>query len=473
MPSIIGGIYYKPQNNTPTDIFGNAIDLQTLTVREHDPIHSEWMYNAYEPRYSKIFSNTEDTKSPAITEVQEQSPAPSAQTPAIESETIKSPSTTVASVTPMSTSSPASTSIKTGTPKTTLSRETSNMSKWWMDQFAKLGVSSNQQIAIVSAMLSECGLKPKGSVNKKEFEGKGNTEAGWAGAGEGAVGFTHWDLKKKMIDLYNADPRRKGPKLSNIKSEYIKNDSRHIADLDDEDHALMTYLYYKPLLDRTKNMNFDDTVAEFYLQKAGRGYAKDAKKDATSYEKAVHVGEKYQKFHANQGYTKASKTNTFLKSLDYARNLASQLGQSDQVSSQTTPVVQTPVKNSSSSKHVFKHKNMNVGHMQSLLDEASKYGISFRVTSGLRPGAKTKSGNVSWHASGHAIDVTPIAGQTYDDLRQAIRNNPAFVKWMQDRGYGIYEETTPDVMSKTGATGMHWHIGKDKVAIKGLQKIIS
>jgi hypothetical protein len=47
-----------------------------------------------------------------------------------------------------------------------------------MNQFANLGVGKNQQIAIVSAMLTECGLNPKGSVNKKEFAGKGNTEAG-------------------------------------------------------------------------------------------------------------------------------------------------------------------------------------------------------------------------------------------------------------------------------------------------------
>lgn len=138
----------------------------------------------------------------------------------------------------------------------------------------------------------------------------------------------------------------------------------------------------------------------------------------------------------------------------------------------TQPIVDQ-VMSTPMGKHVFKYNNMNVGHMQALLDEAAKYGISFRVTSGVRPGAKTKSGNVSWHASGNAIDVTPIAGQTYEDLKQAIRNNPAFVKWMQDHGYGIYEETTPGVMAKTGATGKHWHIGKDKVAIRGLQEMIS
>lgn len=458
-PSIVGGISYKSQVNVPTDIFGNEIDFGTLTSYEHEPIYTGIIDRGYEPKYSKIFSNDpEDAKTPDIVEESTISNVPAQtitlnQTPVVEKLETHQPTPVAPSVTKTSVAA--------------YSGKKSERAKWWMNQFANLGVGENQQIAIVSAMLTECGLNPKGSVNKKEFEGKGNTEAGWAGAGEGAVGFTHWDLKKKMIDLYNADPRRKGPKLSNIKSEYAKNSSRHIADLDDEDHALMTYLYYQKLLKRTEGLNFDDTIAEFYLQKAGRGYGKGAGTNATPYEKAVYTGKRYQKFHADQGYTKASKTNVFLKSLDYARNLASQVGY-NQNNSQT-PTTSSKV----AGNHVFKHQNMNVGNMQALLDEASKYGISFRVTSGVRPGARTKSGNVSWHASGHAIDVTPITGQTYEDLKQAIRNNPAFVKWMQEHGYGIYEETTPGVMAKTGATGKHWHIGKDKVAIKGLQKIIS
>lgn len=71
--------------------------------------------------------------------------------------------------------------------------------------------------------------------------------------------------------MYNADPRREGPKLSTDESEYAKNESRHIADLSDKDHALITYLYYKPLIDKTQGMNFADTVASFYIQKAAPG----------------------------------------------------------------------------------------------------------------------------------------------------------------------------------------------------------
>lgn len=138
----------------------------------------------------------------------------------------------------------------------------------------------------------------------------------------------------------------------------------------------------------------------------------------------------------------------------------------------TNPIVQQ-VASTPLGKHIFKHENMDVGNMQALLDEAAKYGISFRITSGARPGAKTKQGKTSHHATGNAIDITPIPGETYDDLRNKIRNAPEFVKWMQDHGYGIFDETSPEVMAKTGASGAHWHIGPDKVAIEGLKKMLA
>ena len=50
--------------------------------------------------------------------------------------------------------------------------------------------------------------------------------------------------------------------------------------------------------------------------------------------------------------------------------------------------------------------------MQGFLDEAAKYGIYFRVTSGVREGAKTLNSNMSNHATGNAIDITPLDGQS-------------------------------------------------------------
>lgn len=97
----------------------------------------------------------------------------------------------------------------------------------------------------------------------------------------------------------------------------------------------------------------------------------------------------------------------------------------------------------------------------------------FQITSGYRPGSRTKSGNVSWHASGNALDIIPTKGYTFDQLRQALIQYPDVVQYMQSKGIGILDETSPEMMIKTGATGKHFHIGKDKSAIQGLQVILN
>lgn len=198
-----------------------------------------------------------------------------------------------------------------------------NRARYWFKEFDKYGMTPLQRVALIAAMNTECGLNPVGSVNREELTKGLNTKGGWAHAGEAAFGLTHWDTKKKYIDLYNADPRRKGPKLSNIESEYANPNARHIANLSDEDHGLLTNLYYKKLIDRTKGeTDLRNLVAEFYLQKAGRGNVTGN----TAHEKAVAKGKMYMKSHAKQGYTKASQTNQYLKSLDRAVFLAKELG---------------------------------------------------------------------------------------------------------------------------------------------------
>lgn len=123
-------------------------------------------------------------------------------------------------------------------------------------------------------------------------------------------------------------------------------------------------------------------------------------------------------------------------------------------------------------KHVFKDPSIQVGEMQGLLDAFADAGISLRITSGTRPGARTKQGKQSWHALGRALDITPVEGQTFEDLAEAIRNSPDLVAYMKEHGYGIYDETTPEVLARTGGTGAHWHLGPDKNAILGFETIL-
>ena len=198
--------------------------------------------------------------------------------------------------------------------------------KYWMGLYKNLGLSKPQQVALVAAMIGECALNPRGAVERKELAGGGNTKAGWAHAGEGAIGFTHWDTKKKYIEMYNADPKRKGPKLSTNEAEYAKASSRHIADLDDEDHALITYHFYKDLLGRSGQLSFQDLIADFYLQKAGRGFGKGAGKGKSLYDQAMYTGKVYQKSHAKLGYAKAAQTNSFERTMQWANELADLVG---------------------------------------------------------------------------------------------------------------------------------------------------
>lgn len=107
----------------------------------------------------------------------------------------------------------------------------------------------------------------------------------------------------------------------------------------------------------------------------------------------------------------------------------------------------------------------------SLPDLLKQQGIDFTITSSYRPNAVTKSGHKSNHSiEGGAYDIKPTNGKTFEDLKNEIYSNPTIVQWMNDHGWGIIEETTPEVMAKTGATGKHWHFGPDSMGVANFKK---
>ena len=117
----------------------------------------------------------------------------------------------------------------------------------------------------------------------------------------------------------------------------------------------------------------------------------------------------------------------------------------------------------------------NIGNMQHVINAFEDAGISVRITSGYRPGAKTKSGNNSHHAFGNAIDITPnfSNGETWDSLRRKLKESPILIQYLKDNKIGILDETTAEALRKTGGTGAHWHVGPDTNAIKGLDILLS
>ena len=120
--------------------------------------------------------------------------------------------------------------------------------------------------------------------------------------------------------------------------------------------------------------------------------------------------------------------------------------------------------------HQFKSSDIKVGNMQGFLDEAAKYGVYFRVTSGVRDGAITSNGNRSNHATGDAIDITPLDGQSWDELVSQIKNSPELLDYMRKHKMRILDERTPDILAKTSGTGAHFHVSFGKTEGKGVDE---
>lgn len=120
----------------------------------------------------------------------------------------------------------------------------------------------------------------------------------------------------------------------------------------------------------------------------------------------------------------------------------------------------------------YKNKGIDIGNMQELIDLMQDEGISFRITSGNRPGSKTSNGSISHHSTGNALDITPIKGQTWDDLITQMKNSKRFIEYMREHNLGILDERSKQMQARTGATGAHFHIGPDKNAILNFRYLI-
>lgn len=99
-----------------------------------------------------------------------------------------------------------------------------------------------------------------------------------------------------------------------------------------------------------------------------------------------------------------------------------------------------------------------------LLREA---GLDVKVSSGYRKaGAVGTAGNRSWHPRHGAVDIVPQGNTTFEDIEYALHNNPVIRQYMLSNNFGLLDESgrTPEsraTMHRTGATGPHFHIGRD------------
>lgn len=173
-----------------------------------------------------------------------------------------------------------------------------------------------------------------------------------------------------------------------------------------------------------------------------------------------------------------------------------QFDQTNYIDSQNDPFIDTlqlPITKQDKSNQGFSgwkpltnnqvSQNSNLANM-SFEDLIKTYNLPIQISSGYRGkngfrGGKTKSGKQSNHNKldehGHpmAYDVQPLVNGKVDksdsafaNLRNILANNQDVKEWFRMRDWGILDETTPQMMAKTGATGKHFHIGPDRAAVR-------
>lgn len=86
---------------------------------------------------------------------------------------------------------------------------------------------------------------------------------------------------------------------------------------------------------------------------------------------------------------------------------------------------------------------------------------NLRITSGRRNADNPNS----HHHSGDAMDI----GKEHTDVYDFLMNTEEGLGMLNRYGLGIIDETDPVMMKKTGATGAHFHIGKDSNYVKEAQ----
>lgn len=133
---------------------------------------------------------------------------------------------------------------------------------------------------------------------------------------------------------------------------------------------------------------------------------------------------------------------------------------------QTIEVVKIPTK---SKTKKISNNTTKYDHTISLEQLLKNIGANARISSGYREGSKTKRGTLSNHSQrdeygqSKAHDIVPLDGD-FNRLRQLLTTNPEARNWFQKRGYGIINEVNPEILSATGGTGKHFHIGPDNWA---------
>lgn len=122
---------------------------------------------------------------------------------------------------------------------------------------------------------------------------------------------------------------------------------------------------------------------------------------------------------------------------------------------------ETPAAKPTTKKSSAKGMHKDLVDLQDLF---TKYNVPIKITSGYREGATTSSGKRSYHATGEAMDIVPTEGHSFKEISDMIRNTPEIANFMKQRKIGVLDETSKEMLARTGGTGAHFHIGRDNIA---------
>lgn len=104
-------------------------------------------------------------------------------------------------------------------------------------------------------------------------------------------------------------------------------------------------------------------------------------------------------------------------------------------------------------------KNLS-SNLQGFLSEFKAKYPNVQVTSGYRPRAFTKQGALSRHAKGEAIDIAPD-----QEAYNYLWNTEEGLGLLNKYGLGVLDETSKEMLEKTGGTGAHYHVGSDSTLV--------
>lgn len=93
----------------------------------------------------------------------------------------------------------------------------------------------------------------------------------------------------------------------------------------------------------------------------------------------------------------------------------------------------------------------------------------------VRPSDASYGATNSWHkqldrftGNASARDISIIGGTTkdYEDFKNVLLQNSRVREYMKQKQWGILNEITPEMLSRTKGTGNHFHFGPDKSAVR-------